>query len=139
MKLKNAMRGGESFYRGKVWLDILVQKPNNRGDAVNLLDSICDVVKEAIGIDDRYFSIRRLDWEIVKKDPLIYIGIGQEISEHHFCCTYCGRMVPESEKSAHKRTCKNCRFGTPIQKPEYEAIDLSDWLDVATYDADEQE
>lgn len=98
------------FFRGKVWLDILVQKPSNKGDAVNVVDSVCDAVKVAIGIDDRYFSIRRLDWEIVKENPKIFVGVAQEITEHHFVCTYCGKLWPESHKASHRSTCRHCRF-----------------------------
>lgn len=82
------------FFHGKVWLDILVQKPSHRVDAVNMLDGICDAVKEAIGIDDNWFAIRRLDWQIVKENPMIYIGIGQEILEDHQACSYCGGILP---------------------------------------------
>jgi hypothetical protein len=109
MAIKAALSSEQPFYRGKVWLDILVQKPNNRGDAVNLIDSICDAVKVAIGIDDRYFSIRVLDWEIVKENHRLFVGISQSIEEHHAVCAYCGRLVPETHLSAHKRTCKTCR------------------------------
>ena len=32
------------FKKGKVWIDLLVQKPNHKGDAVNVLDLVCDAV-----------------------------------------------------------------------------------------------
>ena len=62
--------------QAKLWLDIFVQKPDNRGDAVNVVDLVCDAVKAAIGLDDRWYSIRRLDWQITKADPMLYVGIG---------------------------------------------------------------
>lgn len=101
------------FFQGKVWLDILVQKPDHRSDAVNMVDTLCDVVKKGIGVDDRWFSIRRLDWQIVKNDPAIYLGISQEVEEDHFICSYCGIAQPFSQQSAHRRTCKGCRYITP--------------------------
>ena len=81
------------WFNGKVWLDILIQKPSHRGDAVNMVDGICDAVKEAIDIDDNWFSIRKLDWQIVKTNPRIFIGIGQDITEHHQACSYCGKIL----------------------------------------------
>lgn len=63
--LKNALRGKKVF-KNKVWLDIYVQKPNHRGDAINVVDLVADAVKKAIEIDDRWFSIRRVDWQIVR-------------------------------------------------------------------------
>jgi len=117
--IKDASKSVKFFY-GKVWVDIFVQKPNNTGDAINVLDTIADCIKKAIGIDDRYFSIRRLDWEIVKTDPKIFIGIGQEIETPHFVCSYCGRHLPELYKAKHKRICLECTgksFPTPVDDP----------------------
>lgn len=110
LTIQNFVRSsGITFYVGKVWIDILVQKPNMKGDAINLIDSICDAVKLAIGIDDRWFSIRKLDWEIVKVDPKIYVGIGQSIQETHFICSFCGRAQGLSKKAGkHKRICGDC-------------------------------
>lgn len=102
--------------QNKIWLDMLVQKPNHKGDAINLIDGVADALKEAIGIDDRWFSIRKLDWEIVKDDPRIYIGIGQASDENCQACSTCGRILPFTAftKSKHSkngiaRTCPECR------------------------------
>ena len=102
----------ERFFTGKVWLDIFVQKPDNKGDAVNVVDMVCDAVKDAIGVDDRYFSIRKLDWQIMKENPMLYVGVGQSITEDHFYCCYCGREQPLTNRSSQKSTCKDCRFNT---------------------------
>lgn len=115
--IRQAARG-EPFFKGKVWLDIFVQKPNNKGDAVNVVDTVCDAVKDAIGIDDRYFSIRRLDWQITKVSPKIFIGVGQEITEEHFGCTYCGRVLPLSKISKQRSTCLDCRFKGGADVPQ---------------------
>lgn len=108
---------GEEWYEDKVWLDIFVEKPNHQGDAVNVVDAVCDAVKEAIGVDDNWFSIRKLDWQIVKEDPRLVVGIGQSSTSHKRVCSYCGRILTldhfNKNKSDKKlgvaRECKECR------------------------------
>ena len=104
-----------SVVENRVWLDVLVQKPNHKGDAMNVLDGLCDALKVALGVDDRWFCIRRLDWEIVKESPRIFIGIGQEHVGHARVCSYCGRILALTEFKNHKgdrlgvgRECKEC-------------------------------
>lgn len=101
--------------QNKVWLDIFVQKSNHRGDAANFVDLICDAVKEAIGVDDRWFSIRHLDWEICKDNPRIFVAIGQETDVAVSVCSSCGRLLQFSEFQKNNytptgvgRTCKDC-------------------------------
>lgn len=53
-------------------------KPDHRLDAINFLDGIADGVKDAIGIDDRYFSAT-IDWSIDKQNPRIEVFIRQWI------------------------------------------------------------
>lgn len=110
-----AKRTGFKVFTGKVWIDLLVQKPDHRGDAVNVLDMVCDAAKDALGVDDRWFSVRRLDWEIVKVDPLIYIGISQEITEDHRVCSCCGGQWPLGMFKGERRECANCRSGKAYQ------------------------
>lgn len=100
---------GIQFSTGKVWVDILMEKPDHRGDAVNSVDAICDGIKKAIGVDDRWFSIRRLDWVIVKKNPVITLVIGQENDDEHEVCYFCGRVRPISEFNKRKKICVDCR------------------------------
>ncbi|NUQ51349.1 MAG: hypothetical protein HUU19_01475 [Phycisphaerales bacterium] len=107
---------GRRIAHNKVWLEIVVQKPDNRGDAVNVVDLVCDAVKRAIQIDDRWFCIRRLDWEIVKADPLLKIGIGQDSDEDCLVCSQCGQIRPLGEfkrrrtgRLAYGRICAACR------------------------------
>jgi hypothetical protein len=90
------------FVQGKIWLDILIQKPNHHGDAINMVDGIADAVKLAINIDDRWFCIRKLDWEIVKVNPMVIIGIAQAATEDQQICSYCGRILPLGEFAARK-------------------------------------
>jgi hypothetical protein len=107
---------GVNVVQNKVWLDIFVQKPNHKGDAVNVIDLVCDAVKDAIGLDDRWFCIRRLDWEIVKENGRVFIGVGQEDVENVQVCSYCGQLLPlttftkyRSRKLGVGRECKECR------------------------------
>lgn len=59
----------------KVHLAITVWKPNNRMDAINLIDGIADIIKEVIGVDDRYYALS-LDW-FISKEPNIQVRITQ--------------------------------------------------------------
>lgn len=114
-ELKAALRGRQ-VVQNKLWIDVLAQKPNHRGDAVNLLDSICDAVKMAVPLDDRWYCVRRLDWQIVKIEPRIYVGIGQEDVPAAQVCSICGRLAPLTELTINKavpsgfaRECRECR------------------------------
>ncbi len=105
---------GVKWRVNKVYLDIFVQKPHHRTDAINVLDTIADALKVGIGLDDTWFSIRRLDWEIVKDNPRIYIGIAQE-DEDRYPCSYCGILQPFSEYTKNRAArygigseCKSC-------------------------------
>lgn len=97
----------------KLYLDILVQKPSLRGDAINVIDTIADSIKKSVGIDDNWFSIRRLDWEIVRDNPRIFIGIGQE-NEDKYPCNVCGTF----KTFDHYPKDKSSRFGisTPCKE-----------------------
>jgi hypothetical protein len=108
--------GDRRVAHNKIWIDILVQKPNHRGDAINVVDLVCDAVKDAIPVDDRWFCIRRLDWQIVKYDPQLIIGIGQESAEDAQVCSYCGQIKPLERFNKDKRrrlgvehVCRDCR------------------------------
>ena len=86
----------QTIVTAKLWIDVFVQKPNHYGDAVNFVDTVCDALKVATGLDDRWYSIRRLDWEIVLDDPHVFIGIGQDTDEPHGICSLCKRMLPKT-------------------------------------------
>lgn len=112
---RRALEGIEVF-QGKVWVRLFVEKPNQKGDAINVLDLVADGLKEAIGVDDRWFSIDGIDWAIVKSDPRIYIQISQEISEHQQACSHCGRVLAlasftknATAKNGYARACRDCR------------------------------
>ena len=76
LELRNA-KGTEVFDIRKVWVKIMVIKPSRRGDAINFVDNICDVVKKVIGVDDSWFSVI-VDWEINKEKPKIIIEVWQD-------------------------------------------------------------
>lgn len=104
------------WFEGKVYVDIFVEKPDAKGDAINVVDFVCDAVKQAIEVDDRWFSITRLDWSVCKNDPHIYIGVAQAVEEHHRVCSYCGRVLPltasftkrKGMRLGYGRECKEC-------------------------------
>lgn len=107
---------GQVVKQNRLWIDLLVQKSDHRGDAVNVLDGICDALKVATGLDDRWYSVRRLDWEVCKDSPMIYIGLGQEDVDDAQVCCYCGRLLPysafgrnRSRKCGCSRECLECR------------------------------
>lgn len=121
-------RAGIRPVPGKLWIDLFVQKSNQRGDAVNVIDLVCDAIKDATHVDDRWFSIRRLDWQIVKDSPKIYVGIGQETTEPMQCCSRCGRALlysafnkSRSAKLGIGRTCRECESTGRIRIIEEQA------------------
>lgn len=106
----------------KLWIDFLVQKPDHRGDAVNVVDVACDAIKIAAGLDDRWYSIRRLDWEVVKRSPSLFIGIGQEECVDSQVCTTCGRTLPFAHFTRKRgatngvdRYCRECRGNASME------------------------
>lgn len=101
--------------QNKLWVDIFVEKNNMRSDAINVIDLICDGIKDAIDIDDRWFSIKRLDWSVVKNDPHVYVTIGQESIIPVQVCSYCGRLLSyenfrklSKAKNGIGRECREC-------------------------------
>ena len=102
--------------QNKLWVDIFVEKSSHRGDAANVVDTVCDAIKVATGLDDRWFCIRRLDWSVNKDNPQIFIGIGQEDVGDSQICSYCGRLLEfgmfnknRATKAGITRICKDCR------------------------------
>lgn len=100
----------------KVWIDILVQKSNHKGDAINVVDLVCDGIKKALPVDDRWYSLRSLDWEIVREGGCIFIAIGQEDVGDAQVCSYCGQILSfdhfQKSKGRHLgigRECRSCR------------------------------
>lgn len=64
--------------KDKYYLSIHVQKPSNRGDCVNYLDAIADVVKHAIGVDDNYMEVQAITFEVIRTgSQKIFISVAQ--------------------------------------------------------------
>ena len=108
-------RSGVTVVTHKLWIDILVEKASHRGDAVNVIDGVCDAVKKAVKLDDRWYCIRRLDWEVVPDRGKIYVAIGQEELADSQVCSYCGRILALTSFTANRsqvngvsRTCRDC-------------------------------
>jgi hypothetical protein len=101
--------------QNKLWIDIFVQKSDHKGDAINVLDGVCDAIKEATGLDDRWYSVRSIDWEIVKSEPKLFVSIGQDSSEPVQACSLCGSLKPfhdfgknVSNRNGIGRICRDC-------------------------------
>ena len=88
---RSALRG-INVVQNKVWVGLIVEKSNHRGDAVNVVDIVCDGLKKAANIDDRWFSMAFVDWRINKNDPHILIQMGQESPDPVQVCSHCGRL-----------------------------------------------
>lgn len=107
---------GVSVKQNKLWVSFFVEKPNNRIDAVNVVDTLCDAIKVAAGLDDRWFCIGLIDWAIKKNDPAIIIKISQEADHDVMCCSYCGELkaLEHFTNRANRplgkdRVCRPCR------------------------------
>ncbi len=117
--VKNSVKG-QRIAQNKLWIDIFVQKPNHKGDATNFLDLICDAIKDATDLDDRWYSVRGINWQIAKRDPMIYVGLGQDTNTDVQACSTCGRLLEfhffQKSKNARNgigRVCKECSSGKP--------------------------
>lgn len=91
-EIKLAM-GARKVRQRKTWVSFFVQKPNHKSDAINVVDTLCDAIKKAIDLDDRWFSIGMVDWEVVKGDGKIFIRIAQESGGDELSCGHCGRIM----------------------------------------------
>jgi hypothetical protein len=93
------------FKQNKIWLELLVQKPDHKsGDAINFIDRIADAIKVGLDVDDRWFSIRRVDWTITKVNPRIFITVHQPCLEDRQICSICGNILPISQFYKNKST-----------------------------------
>lgn len=113
-RLKEALVGTR-VATNRLWIDLLVEKPNHRGDALNVIDLVADAIKDATGLDDRWYSLRRMDWRVTKREPRIYVGIGQADTEDVGLCSYCGRLLAldaftknSSTPNGRSRVCREC-------------------------------
>jgi hypothetical protein len=64
----------------KTWLVVDVYLGDHRSDPINTVDGLADSVKIAIGVDDRFFAIKHLDWFIDPENPRIEVQVYQDAS-----------------------------------------------------------
>lgn len=68
---------GCKLYVNRVYLDIMVHKSRNTVDAINFLDAVADCLKRVCGVDDKWYSVKSLDWSLDKANPRIVVKIYQ--------------------------------------------------------------
>lgn len=69
------------FEPRKIWVRVMVYRPDMRGDPVNFLGMLCDGIKRGIRVDDNVFS-GSWDWELVTDgSERIEIIVEQELKE----------------------------------------------------------
>jgi hypothetical protein len=112
---RSALRS-QNVVQNKLWVGLHVEKPNQRGDGINVVDLVCDGIKIGADIDDRWFCLSFLDWSINKRDPHILIQIGQESDANVQACSHCGRLLTfdcfvkkANTKNGIDRACRDCR------------------------------
>lgn len=116
---------GRQIFENKVWLSFFVQKPDHKSDAVNVVDTFCDAIKTVIGVDDRWYSIDVLDWEIKKREPHVYVRIGQADCFDARPCSYCGEIYPldhfhksKGNRLGYGRECRECKSVVAAKRKE---------------------
>lgn len=107
--------GSRRIAHNRLWVSIHSELPNHRGDSINCIDLACDAIQQATGLDDRWYQIGGVTWEIVKhRQPRLHIWIGQESIEDVISCSSCGQLLPldlfhaARNKLGHGSTCKKC-------------------------------
>lgn len=73
------VEGKVVFNPGKVWVHVMVYRPDFMADPVNFIGMIVDGIKRGIGVDDNVYS-GSWDWEVDKLKPRIEIRVEQ--TEH---------------------------------------------------------
>ena len=97
------------FKQDKVYISIMVQKMYFQTDAQNFVDTICDAIEKGIGINDKWFVLDRVDWEMVKEKPKIFIGVAQHETIDKKACSCCGRILPIDDFVGIKTKSGDCR------------------------------
>lgn len=120
--------GDQKVFENKVWLSFFVQKPDHKSDAVNVVDTFCDAIKNIVGVDDRWFSLDIVDWEIKKHDPQVFVRIGQADCFDARACSYCGGIFPldsfhksKGNRLGRGRECRECKSVVSAKRKELSA------------------
>lgn len=69
--------GRKRFYQNKVYISMHVYKSRTNVDCINFLDAVADVTKVVIKVDDKYFSVKEIDWTVDRVHPRIHIQLYQ--------------------------------------------------------------
>lgn len=99
----------------KTWIDVVVQKPNNRCDAINVVDTLCDGIKNGLGVDDKWFAIGRLDWELVFSNPSVFVQVSTDAIRAQKSCSTCGQIKYLDEGFRPHYTTKDRHAGVCIE------------------------
>jgi len=67
----------------ELWFGVHVWIPDRRGDAINCLDLVADAIEIATEVDDRWYQLGGLTWELDRAEPALFVWIGQEFLEPH--------------------------------------------------------
>ena len=100
------------WYADKLYVSIFVQKPYFGTAAINFVDTICDAIQVGTGINDCWIVLRRVDWQVIKINPKIFIEISQSGTEDKKPCSTCGRILTLNHFSGIKTKsgeCKKCK------------------------------
>ncbi len=122
--------------QNKLWVRIHAHIPDHRGDAVNCLDLVLDAVEDATGLNDRWYEVRDLSWQIVKNSEcMLFVTIGQEICSDAQVCGDCGEILELGHFTkgdsllGRAHVCRACAAAQrkkrkePRPPPEPEAVD----------------
>lgn len=99
--------GGRQWHQTKTWLEITIRKPNRFHDPINLLDYLADAIQDGTGVNDVWFAVSSLEWEI-SPDAGVDIRVWQEGEEDERICGGCFRILPETDFAESKGRCRPC-------------------------------
>lgn len=117
--------GDRRVRHNRLWLGINAQKPDHRGDSLNVLDLVSDAVEDATGLNDRWYQIAGLTWGIDKENPRLIVWIGQEDLPDAQICGRCGMLLPFADFHRNRSTptkrsgvCRRCSSLARTQRLE---------------------
>lgn len=108
--------GPNTWPQAKTWVRIFVQKPTHASDAINVIDNVVDGIRDGLGLDDNWYAIEKLDWSVVRKDPMVFIEISTKAGGGEAMCILCMEHKPlekfrmsDKLKTGIDHICKTCR------------------------------
>ena len=105
-----------SIVHHRLWLWLHVSKPDHRGDALNAIKLVSDAVQEAAGLDDRWFGLGHLGWDVRPGRGVLRLWCGQEAGAvDSNVCGRCGDVLPlhafnrnKGARLGRAATCREC-------------------------------